>query len=163
MSVGLTDNGGVSITLDAAELSRAVQNIAKWTTEREKKIVAVINSVGVRVESEAKLRAPVNKQTQLGDKKVGGELRASIHSTVARKVTDPVFVSTDVEYAAFVEFGTGRRGAASGTKPPKGYVHGAGKKRPNSAGMRAQPYLVPAMEANRRVFVERLRKALEAK
>jgi hypothetical protein len=56
-----------------------------------------------------------------------------------------------VEYAPFVEFGTGRRGQESGVDHPRTYVYGG------RAGMRAQPYLTPAVEEN----IDRIRKLAE--
>lgn len=61
----------------------------------------------------------------------------------------------DAEHAAFVEFGTGRRGASSPHPAlPEGYRHG------RKPGMRAQPYIAPAIKAVERRFIEQTKKNL---
>lgn len=61
-----------------------------------------------------------------------------------------VSVGTNVEYAAYVEMGTGRRGADS-PSPPKydgaSYIE-------DWAGMEAQPYLWPALQQNKENIAE---------
>jgi HK97 gp10 family phage protein len=47
-------------------------------------------------------------------------------------------VGPDTFYDMFVEYGTGQRGAASGTNPPSGYSFGP------KPGMEAEPYMEPA-------------------
>jgi len=69
-----------------------------------------------------------------------GELRDSGHVVVV--VEDKrcyARVQFDADHAAFVEYGTGRRGAASAGAGPHGYNQ-------EWAGMAAQPYLRPASD-----------------
>lgn len=94
----------------------------------------VLAQAALEVERRAKLKAPVDH----------GRLRASISAFKTAPLEHGVKVG--VEYGAFVEFGTGQRGAASAQ--PGGiaddYAHGPSK------GMRAQPYLRPALLEVRR-------------
>jgi hypothetical protein len=60
-------------------------------------------------------------------------------------------VFSDLYYAKFVEFGTGRRGAASGATPPPGYAYGprAGMtaRQPFALGLKAaRPEIVKVFE-----------------
>lgn len=81
-----------------------------------------------------------------------GELRGSIH--IETHVTENGVrgtCGTNKEYAAYVEYGTGQRGAQS-PSPPKGPI-GDGY-REDWAGMSAQPYLYPALMQNKDVVKE---------
>lgn len=68
-----------------------------------------------------------------------------------------VSVGTNVEYAAYVECGTGRRGEAS-PSPPK--YPGASYKE-DWAGQEAQPYLWPALQQNRENVQEIIKDGLK--
>lgn len=74
-----------------------------------------------------------------------GELRQSIHSDVEDNGDTTVgTVYTDKEYAACVEFGTGRRGAAStGVSPDVELDYST-----SINGQPAQPYMYPALNNN---------------
>jgi HK97 gp10 family phage protein len=89
------------------------------------------------VQAKAKLLAPVADID-------GGRLRNSIQGEVVEqdgKISGEV--STNVEYAAYVEFGTGQRGEESPSPPKFG---GDIRYRQNWKGMAAQPYLYPALK-----------------
>jgi HK97 gp10 family phage protein len=68
-----------------------------------------------------------------------GELRDSGRVVVQDKYAAVEFTS---DHAVYVEYGTGRRGAASPGAGPGPY-------NPNWPGMKAQPYLRPAFEEHR--------------
>lgn len=78
-----------------------------------------------------------------------GELRASIHATEPvddfKQITGEVVASAD--HSAYVEFGTGARGAASAGAGPFGYTL-------SWPGMPAQPYLRPALDTARTEVLE---------
>lgn len=96
-----------------------------------------------------------------------GRLRASItHEKLGRGDVGETgvgyAVGTNVEYAPFVEFGTGRRGAASAlvrsareAMGGKGYAHGP------RIGMPAQPFLFPAFEGRRKDIVDEVSKTVK--
>jgi HK97 gp10 family phage protein len=108
----------------------------------------------VLIEGNAKRRAPVRT----------GRLRASITHQVQRTPAGSVaLVGTNVDYAPFVEFGTGPSGAGSPLSQTAiaymrdvGYVHGSGPR----PGMPAQPFLFPAFEAVRPDIVGEIEKAI---
>lgn len=93
-----------------------------------------------KVQGDAKDLAPVAEVD-------GGTLRNSIQASVEEKGGKIVGkVSTNVEYAAYVEFGTGQRGESS-PSPPK--YDGELNYRQDWAGMAAQPYMYPAAAQNK--------------
>jgi len=92
-------------------------------------VVKALQASALNIMNNAKKACPVDT----------GILRASIRPVFYNNGLT-VHVGTDVYYSAFVEFGTGRRGAASSHAPlPDTYAHGP------KPGMRAQPYLYPAV------------------
>ena len=110
----------------------------------------VIQESSLNVMSGAKKRCPVAKE-----KGVGGTLRASIRPSYYNNGLT-ADVGTNLQYGPFVEFGTGRSGAASDHPPlPEGYTHGA------KPGMPAQPYLYPAFEAERPSFESKMKDIVE--
>jgi hypothetical protein len=77
-----------------------------------------------------------------------GDLRESGHVELLNAGAQPsAAVVFDTPYAAYVEYGTGQRGAAS---------EGAGKGPydPNWPGMAAEPYLRPSLDIERPHIVE---------
>lgn len=120
--------------------------------------------------SQKALKAGIRKGTMLvqGDAKelapIGdsGLLRNSIQTKVEEKngnITGKV--STNVEYAAYVEFGTGQRGEAA-PSPPKSPENLS--YRQDWAGMDAQPFLYPAIQQNKvnvkKIVKEELKKEI---
>lgn len=105
------------------------------------------------VQGEAKLLCPV------GD---SGRLRNSIEGEVEERQGAIVGrISTNVEYAPYVEFGTGQRGEAS-PSPPKSDKDL--NYRQDWVGMDAQPFLYPAIKQNedtvRKMAADELRKEI---
>jgi len=76
-----------------------------------------------------------------------GDLRRSVKAISRRSPLTgewEALVGSDMEKAPWLEFGTGRRGAAAGQSDlPPGYSHGS------SAGMAPRPSLRPALEHTR--------------
>ena len=103
-----------------------------------------ITKAALKVQGDAKLLAPTSPG--------GGRLKNSIQAETRQeggKVVGRVY--TNVEYAAYVEFGTGQRGEASPSPPksPEDIYY-----RQDWAGMAAQPYLYPAARQNVRKVPE---------
>lgn len=98
------------------------------------KLVAATKEASDSVAWEARQLAPVDT----------GELVDSISTGAVELVGSAVqgFVEADSPHAAFVEFGTGQRGAASPGA-------GSGPYNPDWPGMAAQPYMRPALDAAR--------------
>ncbi|MFC5468414.1 HK97-gp10 family putative phage morphogenesis protein [Cohnella suwonensis] len=101
---------------------------------------ALINGIRkatMKVQGDAKLLAPVND----------GQLRNSIKAETKEEGGNVVGrVFTNLEYAAYVEYGTGQRGEDSPSPPksPEDIYH-----RQDWTGMPAQPYLYPAARENK--------------
>lgn len=92
----------------------------------------------------------------------GGRLRDSIQEKVEQNgdiITAKV--STNVEYAHYVEFGTGQAGESSAS-PPK--WDGELSYRQDWSGMQAQPYLYPALKQNeetaKKIVADHLKKEI---
>jgi HK97 gp10 family phage protein len=97
------------------------------------KMVAAMNESVALVQDEAQAIVPVRT----------GELKASIETEVTwsgNAVEGEV--SANAPHAAYVEFGTGQRGAASAGAGPYPYTE-------SWPGMPAQPYMRPALDQSR--------------
>lgn len=104
------------------------------------------------VEVSAKEKCPVDD----------GTLRGSIQSWV---VGDSGYVGTNVEYAPYVEFGTGVFAAkGDGRKTPWSYCDDKGNWH-TTIGQHPQPYLEPALRENemqiREIFEQYIQEALK--
>ena len=93
-----------------------------------------LNQAGATVALAAAVNAPIDT----------GLLSGSMDYVVDAPKSQ-VTIGSPVEYAPFVEFGTGQRGkATAGSTPPSNYAHGA-RGGPDFIGHAAQPFLEPAM------------------
>ena len=103
-----------------------------------------LDAIGMFIDGEAVLRCPVG-QYQFG--MVGGNLRSSL-TYVVNPRKHMVTNGTPVEYAIYVEKGTGLYAEnGQGRKTPWVYQDSAGNWH-RTSGMRAQPFLTPAVEEN---------------
>jgi HK97 gp10 family phage protein len=114
-------------TFTPVDISRAMQTIVP-------KLVIATQQGAEAVASEAQAIVPVDT----------GELRDSIGVGPVELVGQSVrgYVEATSAHAAFVEFGTGQRGAASAGA-------GDGPYSPSWPGMPAQPYMRPALDIGR--------------
>lgn len=128
-------------------LNKALANLDKYSREVQSEVKIAVRDSTNDVRNKAVNNAPVNKKIGLG-----GNLRRGI--TASNRGYEGA-VKARADYAAFVEFGTGRRGASSGVTPAINYRYGG------KAGMRAQPYMWPAAEAARPAFFAALKRALK--
>lgn len=105
-----------------------------------RKIEAAVGKACAVVERSAKQKAP----------KGTGELRRSITSKVDKEGNDVVgTVFTPLEYAPYVEFGTGLFAESGGRKDvPWCYQDDKGEWH-STSGMKPQPYMRPALDENR--------------
>ena len=107
-----------------------------------------VKEAALNVESRAKMDCPVDM----------GTLRASINT---RPIKDDEGygweVFTPLEYAPYVEFGTGTR-----VSIPTGYEEYAMqfKGQKSIAGMNAQPYLIPNFEMEKMALIENMKKII---
>lgn len=103
------------------------------------------------VEGEAKFLAPVDI----------GDLRNSISSkTVKKAKAIQGIVYTNSDHAAYMEFGTGQKGASS-PSPPKDPDSGI-SYREDWAGVPAQPYMYPALKNQEQQVLENIKNDLRA-
>jgi len=107
-----------------------------------------VKAAALNVESRAKMDCPVDM----------GTLRASINT---RPIKDDEGygweVFTPLEYAPYVEFGTGTR-----VSIPTGYEEYARqfKGQKSIVGMNAQPYLIPNFEMEKMALIENIKKII---
>ena len=85
-----------------------------------------------------------------------GNLRNSITHKV---VENEVYIGTNVEYAAYVELGTGKY-AEGGRKDPWVYQDEEGRWH-HTDGQRAQPYLKPAVADHKQTYRNIIKEELE--
>ncbi len=132
---------GIKIKINGIEsLNRKIDRLI------EHDIKDAVTKATSLVFTEAKLTVPVDQ----------GNLRKSLHMEVEDKEKETVGkVATNMEYAPYVEFGTGRRGTGSYPYEIEGVQLSYNQK---YAGQTAQPYLYPSLENNRdecRMIIER--------
>lgn len=104
-----------------------------------KKLEAVLTQACLLVERSAKQNAP--KDT--------GALRRSITSEIRNNGSDLVgVVFTPLEYAPYIEYGTGLFAEEGGRQDAWWYLDDEGNWH-STSGMKPQPYLRPALNENR--------------
>lgn len=125
-----------------------------------------VNKATIVVEGKAKMYCPTNKY------QAGGALRASIHPTVvAGKDLVVGKVSTLMEYAMYVEFGTGIRGQTTNRnkkldlayrQTPWVYTPDDGETFYKTIGNVAQPFLYPALHNEKKLVQDILAESLRS-
>jgi HK97 gp10 family phage protein len=126
-------------------MKEAIRNIQDWELEKIRQSRLQIERSAINIEREAKNLCPVDDQI----------LRPSIAKTVTATDSGRVLeaeVGTSVEYAPFVEFGTG-----SGVSVPAGQEEFAMQFKGKTGRKRnypARPFLFPAWEKERPKFVK---------
>lgn len=119
------------VKIDANSLLKRIDKMGSETN-----ISAAIGKACALVEGEAKKKAP--KDT--------GALRRSISSTV--KGTEGI-VFTPLEYAPYVEYGTGLFAEKGGRKDVPWYYKDEEGKWHRTSGQHPHPYMRPALNENR--------------
>ena len=115
-------------------------------------LAAGVSKAAMLVQGSAKNKAPVDS----------GTLRQSIRTDKAKVQGENVTatVSTNLEYAPYVEFGTGSRGQSTNTNTEVEVSY-----RSDWRGNKAQPFLWPALRENRnnsiKIIREEVRKAVK--
>lgn len=117
----------------------------------QERLTAALTRACLLVEREAKQKAP----------KGNGELRRSITSEVRQEGDEVVgVVYTPLEYAPYVEYGTGLFAEEGGRKDvPWCYQDDEGNWH-STSGMKPQPYMRPALDENREEILRILREGL---
>ena len=115
-------------------------------------LISGVSKAAMLVQGSAKNKAPVDS----------GALRQSIRADKAKTQGENVTatVSTNLEYAPYVEFGTGSRGQSTNTNTEVEVSY-----RSDWRGNKAQPFLWPALRENRnnsiKIIKEEVRKAVK--
>lgn len=99
--------------------------------ELEEAIARALERVALQAESFAKANCPVDT----------GNLRNSISHTVKEHTA---YIGTNVKYAPYIEFGTGKFAETGGRQTPWVYNDGKGHFY-RTEGMKAKPFLRPAV------------------
>ena len=123
----------------------------KWESV-QKQVIQALNTSCAIVERSAKEYCPVDN----------GELRRSISSTVNESQFQGI-VFTPLEYAPYVEYGTGLFAENGGRKDvPWNYQDEEGNWH-STSGQKPQPFMRPALDVNRDTINELLKEALKKK
>src|SRR5690625_3022469 len=117
-------------------LDRLIRKLDKLGGNAHEAVKRGVGQATKLVQGDAKVLAPVDS----------GDLHQSIQGEVHEDGDEVVGkVSTNIEWGAYVEFGTGQRGEASEHPPNMDLSF-----RQDWAGMAAQPYMYPAINQNRK-------------
>lgn len=110
----------------------------------EEKVASGLQKAVLLVERSAKMKAP----------KGDGELRRSIQSRVDGNVG---YVYTNLEYAPYVEYGTGLFAEEGGRKEVPWHYKDENGEWHSTKGMKPRPYMRPALNENREKIIRLLK------
>lgn len=138
----------------------AIENLDKLISKLEKleDVNQAMEQACILVENEAKIKCPVDN----------GLLRNSITHYIEDNPDELVgVVGTNVEYAPYVEFGTGIYSSLGNGRQDRWKYKDAKGEWHSTIGQHPQPYLQPALEENRRkiekMFKEQVKKGVKLK
>ena len=137
------------------ELNRMLDNMQDTS-----RIERAVGRGATLVQGQARMNCPVDT----------GTLRMSIDSSVEREgSTIYGVVSTNCDYAAYVEFGTGQVGQSTNSndevsvsyrQDPWVYTPDGGEHFYHTKGQPAQPYLYPALKSKRKAVTRIIKEAV---
>ena len=138
----------IKLEFNEDDVSRIIQRL-EWGTTDSMSAVLAMNKAMAKIERAAKQKAP--KDT--------GALRRSITSTVEREGDELVgTVFTPLEYAPYVEYGTGLFAESGGRKDvPWNYQDDKGEWH-STSGQKPQPFMRPALQENREEILRILKR-----
>lgn len=138
----------------------AIENLDKLISKLEKldDVNQAMEQACILVENEAKIKCPVDN----------GLLRNSITHYIEDNPDELIgVVGTNVEYAPYVEFGTGIYSSLGNGRQDRWKYKDAKGEWHSTIGQHPQPYLQPALEENRRkiekMFKEQIKKGVKLK
>lgn len=130
-------------------IDRLMHKLSGLGGDTDRALRAAILQTAKKVQGDAKDLCPVDS----------GALRNSIQARVENIDGKPAgMVSTGMEYAPYVEFGTGQRGQES-PSPPK--YDGPLAYRQDWTGNKAQPFLYPAASMSKAIYPKLVAKQLQ--
>lgn len=127
------------VSVEVKNIDRLYRKIQSMDSRASSGVEKALMKGAVKVAGDAKKNITANGSVD------SGLLRASIHATRAKTSSGEVAarVGTSVEYAPYVEFGTGARGASTNQNSQVSVSY---KK--DWVGQVAKPFLWPAFRAN---------------
>ena len=138
----------------------AIENLDKLISKLEKldDVNQAMEQACILVDNEAKIKCPVDN----------GLLRNSITHYIEDNPNELIgVVGTNVEYAPYVEFGTGIYSSLGNGRQDRWKYKDAKGEWHSTIGQHPQPYLQPALEENRRkiekMFKEQIKKGVKLK
>ena len=139
----------IRLSIPPAELRKAVQQIEGRTNKYKANVAKALFNGALDIESGAKQKAPVDT----------GRLRSSIQSKIDHKDISAE-VTANVDYAPYVEFGTGiyARDYLAG-KPKEMTDHALEFYKTGQGRRPAKPFLFPTYYEQRPKIIARVKKA----
>ncbi|MBQ2663076.1 MAG: HK97 gp10 family phage protein [Clostridia bacterium] len=136
----------MNISFDASDLNAKLEKMTAGLTMGLHNALA---QSGETVRADAVANCPVDT----------GRLRGSITSTVEG---NSAVVGTNVEYGIYVEFGTGSQGDKSVAHTTKDkWTYYSGGHFYTTSGMKARPFLVPALKNNKDKITKLIKEAVK--
>jgi HK97 gp10 family phage protein len=160
---------GNRVTIRFDGLTEALRTIDQWSEEKIQAVRDAVNESALNIQRAAKQRCPVDE----------GTLRASIQIEPAQGQSIGLRVGTNLEYAPYVEWGTGvfaTHPEIPGRSTPWAFPVAAtsGKKDYNwpiieingepyylTRGAKPHPYLFPSAEEEKPNYLNNIREALK--
>lgn len=130
-------------------------------TDNSPQVIAALNEQAIRGLEECGLLGESYAKENITKQKAvdTGNLRNSIsHKVVENEAA--VYIGTDVEYAPYIEFGTGVYAEEGGRQTPWAYEDANGDWH-RTSGMEARPYLRPAVTDHQDQYNDILKEALK--
>ena len=132
----------MGVSVDGSEVIIQLDNIASNVLPEA--IRKALEQSCLIVEGDAKVRCPVDS----------GQLRQSINHKVEDKTGQ---VSTNVEYAPYVEIGTGIYSSEGGGRQTSWVYQDAKGEWHRTSGSKPQPFMKPALEQNTSKIIDQFR------
>ena len=131
------------------DISDVVDKLDKMTENLSAGLYNALEQAGEVVRKDAVMNCPVKT----------GRLRGSIAVNVEGSTAE---IGTNVEYAPYVEFGTGAKGDKSVAHTTrKSWTYYSGGQFFTTSGHTPQPFLVPALKNNKDKIIKLIREAVK--
>ena len=138
------------IRIDTNELDKFAVEITKLDDKTKDNVQKVLNNTGFKIEAKAKGNVPVDT----------GHLRRGITTKIGNM--EVTVHTSNIKYAPMVEYGTKAHIIKAKNKKAlywKGASHPV--KSVRHPGSKAKPYLIPAFEKEKDIFVKNLKEVIE--
>ena len=142
------------IKIDTNELDKFSVELGKISNKQEEKVKQVVKSSAFNIQKNAISNLTKNKSV------ITGHLRRGISIDI--KALEATIHTSSIKYAPGVEFGTKSHIIRPKNKKAlywKGAKHPV--KQVNHPGSKAKPYLIPAFEKEKDIFLENLKEVIK--